>query len=324
MAGITGTCARCQAPTEEHDLRCAVCAFPTPDTGTTHAREAAAAILRCEQCGAATSYSPEAQGARCTFCAAVLRLEQPVDPVESAESLVPFAVDLQTAQVALRQWMASLGFFRPSDLSSGASIAALTPLYWAAWIVQADALVSWAADSNYGANNSVWAPHAGQTPMQFRNVIVSASRGLGQTEWSMLGPHYDLRTLGPLARSEDERLTERFDVQRSAARGYVVDAVHQIAAQNLERGIIPGSAFRNVKVALVLRGLTTARVGLPVYILAYRYQNKLYRAIVHGQNARIVKGSAPYSWWKILGVAAAVASVLVFLFVILVAFASTR
>lgn len=239
MSHVTGQCARCQAPTEEHDLRCAVCAFATPETGVSDTREAAAAILRCDQCGAALSYSPEAQGARCTFCAAVLRLEQPVDPVESAEHLVPFSVDLHTAQVALRQWMATLGFFRPSDLSSGASIDALTPLYWAAWIVDADALVSWTADSNAGAHRSAWAPHAGQTPMQFRNVVVSASRGLGAAEWSMLGPHYDLRPMAPLARAEDERLTERFDVQRSAARGHVVDAVHQIAAQNLQRGFIP-------------------------------------------------------------------------------------
>lgn len=319
MADALGRCARCQAPIEEHDLRCAVCGLATPESSAAPRPEAAAAILRCEQCGAAVSYSPEAQGARCTFCASVLRLEQPVDPVEAAESVVPFAFDLPTAQQALRQWMKTLGFFRPSDLASGATIAALAPLHWAAWIVQADALVSWTADSNYGSGQSSWAPHAGQTPMQFRNVIVSASRGLTAAEWSTLGPYYDLRAL---TNQVDPRIAERFDVQRSAARGYVVDAVHQIAAQNLQRGIIPGSSFRHVRVALVLRGLTTARVGLPAYILAYRYRGALYRAIVHGQNPQIVKGSAPYSWWKIIGVVAAVIGAIVVLLALLVVVAS--
>lgn len=319
MSSTIGHCARCQAPIEEHDLRCAVCGLATPELGGTAQRESVAAILRCEQCGAAITYSPEAQGARCTFCAAVLRLEQPIDPVEAAESVVPFAVDLPTAQLALRQWMKTLGFFRPSDLSSAATISALAPLHWAAWIVQADALVSWAADSNYGSGQSAWAPHAGQTPMQFRNVIVSASRGLRPDEWTALGPYYDLRTM---TTRFDPRIAERYDVQRSAARGYVVDAVHQIAAQNLQRGIIPGSTYRNVKVALVLRGLTTARAGLPVYVLAYRYQDKLYRAIVHGQNPTIVKGSAPYSWWKILGLVAAIVGGVMVLIVILVVVAA--
>ena len=146
--------------------------------------------------------------------------------------------------------------------------------------------------------------------MQFRNVIVSASRGLTPAEWAALGPYYDLRAL---TNQIDPRIAERFDVQRSAARGYVVDAVHQIAAQNLQRGIIPGSSFRNVHVALVLRGLTTARVGLPAYVLAYRYRGALYRAIVHGQRREVVFGSSPLDVKKIamlVGVILAVIAVI--------------
>lgn len=318
MANVVGHCARCQAPIEEHDLRCAVCGFATPDTAGP-ARAAGAAILRCEQCGAAVTYSPEAQGARCTFCASVMRLEQPVDPVEAADQVVPFQVDLHAAQLALKTWMKGLGFFRPSDLSSASTVAALAPMYWAAWVVQADALVSWTADSNYGAGRSAWAPHAGQSAMPFRNVIVSASRGLRNDEWAALAPYYDLRALTPRF---DPRVCERFDVQRSAARGWVLDSIHQLAAQHLQQGWIPGSAFRNVKTALVLRGLTTIRVGLPVYILAYRYRGTLYRALVHGQNPQIVKASAPYSWWKILGVVAAVVGFLLLVLVALVVMAA--
>jgi hypothetical protein len=61
----------------------------------------------------------------------------------------------------------------------------------------------------------------------------------------------------------------------------------------------------------VLHELVSRRYALPVYVLAYRYDGKPYRAIVHGQDARIAFGDAPLSWRKImLVVAGALAIVL--------------
>jgi hypothetical protein len=50
----------------------------------------------------------------------------------------------------------------------------------------------------------------------------------------------------------------------------------------------------------LLRGLVTRRVALPTYVLAYRYQGRAYRALVHGQDARCVMGVAPLSVRKIV------------------------
>ncbi len=49
----------------------------------------------------------------------------------------------------------------------------------------------------------------------------------------------------------------------------------------------------------LLHALTTRRLALPVYVLAYRYRDKLYRAVISGQRARVAHGSAPYSIAKI-------------------------
>ena len=38
-------------------------------------------------------------------------------------------------------------------------------------------------------------------------------------------------------------------------------------------------------------------------MFAYRYRDRLYRALVHGQDAGVVLGSASISWLKVLAVA---------------------
>ena len=79
----------------------------------------------------------------------------------------------------------------------------------------------------------------------------------------------------------------------------------------MKKGHIPGTTFRNIKVALVLSSLATRRLSLPAWVLAYRYGNDVYRVVVHGQDRALVMGKAPWSLWRIwvavVGVVAAVA-----------------
>jgi hypothetical protein len=184
----------------------------------------------------------------------------------------------------------------------------LRPLWWVAWGFDATALISWTADSDYGSRRSDWAPHAGQTEMKFDDIVVPASRGLSEEEADALTPYYDLSTARPQPEGAEDGVVEQFDVQRSLARRRVLAGVDETALERVTRGHIPGSRFRNVHVSALLRSLVTRRYALPVYVLAYRYKAKLYRVLVHGQDAGCVYGKAPYSIAKITAaVATAVA-----------------
>jgi hypothetical protein len=146
--------------------------------------------------------------------------------------------------------------------------------------------------------------------MEFENIVVSAFRGLTDEEVYELLLHLDLSTVrdqpegaGELVAGEagaDGVTIEQFDLQRSQARQRIVEEIDSIARHRVAEQHIPGSKCRNIHVAVVLRKLATRRLAFPDYVLAYRYKGELYRAVVCGQNAACVRGSAPYSMAKMV------------------------
>ena len=296
------SCTRCTTPIEDGDLRCAICSLPVRADRDVAAKPLAQ-VLRCTECNAAIAFSAEAQAPHCGFCCSTMKVEQPVDPIESAQVRIPFIVDREAAASSLRGWLGKRGFFAPKTLRDEAVLESLTPLCWAGWIVNARATVTWTADSDAGSHRSAWAPHAGQVPLSFDSICVPASRGLSQEECRLLVPYYDLARAiaidAPTISGEVPAMIESFDAQRSAARYYVQRAIEATAKTRVEEHI-PGRRFRNINVACLLEGQTTDRVALPAWVLAYRYRNAPYRAIVHGQRPEVVFGSSPTDWRKVL------------------------
>ena len=315
-------CARCQGPLEHGDLRCAICGLAAPQMQAP-ADQQQIQVMRCTECGAAVSYSAEAQAPKCRFCGAVTKLEQPTDPVEQADWIIPFLVNPEQAQTALRTWMSNLGFFTPSDLAQTAQVEGLHAIWWAGWIVNANAYVSWTADSDADAWRSEWAPHSGVAQLPFRNLLVSASRGLNLDEARQLGPYTQLNMAVPAKGAQLASLgppsttLEQFDTQRSAARAIISDAIEATSVETLKAGHIPGSRYRNINVSVLLQALETRRVALPSYVLAYRYNGKSYRAVIHGQDASCVTGKSPIAWAKVALVAGIVLAVVLIVVTIL-------
>lgn len=291
-------CTRCEGGLEAGDIRCPVCGLKVPETDA--ARVAHRQVLRCNECNAAVAYSAQHQNPVCGFCGAVMRVEEPVDPIEQPEARVALSVPRDTAKEALKGWLSQRGFFAPGNLASDSTVDTVHALWWAAWVCDVGARVSWTADSNVGSGRSDWAPHSGQAAMQRKNLLVSASRGLTDAETRALTPHYDLSALEAVPADAAE--VEQFDAQRSAARKVVADAITAEAVAEAQRQHVPGDRKRNVRAHPMMVGLSTRRLAMPAWVVVYRFEGKPFRAVVHGQNASVVFGSSPKSIWKILGV----------------------
>lgn len=291
---------------EHGDIRCPVCSLAVPHSEAD--QQAKRQVLRCAECNAAMAYSAQHQNPACAFCGAVMHVEVPVDPIEQPEARVTMSVNREVAKRSLKQWLGTRGFFRPTNLAADSTVDAVHPLWWAAWVCDVDARVSWTADSDAGRGRSDWAPHSGQTTMKRKSLLVSASRGLTREETWELSPHYDLTSLEELPADAQE--VEQFDAQRSAARRMVADAIEAEAVAEVKTGHIPGSRYRKVSAHPMMVGLTTRRLALPTWVVVYRFNDKPYRAVVHGQVASVVVGSSPVSVWKVLAVALAIVAAL--------------
>ncbi len=313
-AATLDPCGRCASPIEHGDLRCAVCGLTTPIVDAPVSAEKVE-FLRCDGCGAAVSYDVKAQAPKCSFCDSVMHVESPEDPLEEAGAYLPFQIDARAATEGMRTWLGTLGFFRPKDLQTSATVGELKPLWWVGWVFDAEVLVSWAADSEVGSRRSAWAPHAGQQHVHFQRILVPASRGLSLEECTSISGGYNLSTQGPPPEQTPGTLIERFDVQRSAARKAIANALTR-AARGQAKEWVPGSRMRKLKVAVLPKKLSSDRLAFPAYVLAYRYHGKLYRAVVNGQDASVVVGNAPYSIARIaavVGTIIAVIAIIIFL-----------
>jgi hypothetical protein len=309
----TENCERCESPLETGDLRCSICGQVAP-ADRPQAEKLTVQVLRCKGCGAATAYDIEHQAPSCTFCDSVVEVETLEDPQEQSEGYLPFTIGQDEARKAMRHWLSSLGWFRPSDLTTSARLEQLKPLWWVGWVFDAESNVSWAADSNAGSRRSAWAPHSGQVDMTFDDILVSASRGLSDAEVSAIGPGCNLATIREQPVGAQNATIEQFELQRSQARQQIIEAIQAIAAQRVESQHVPGTHFRKTQVSVVLRKLITRRISLPAWILAYRYKGQLYRMVISGQDASNVTGSAPYSVSKIIVVALCVVAALLVIF----------
>jgi hypothetical protein len=298
-------CERCASVIAADDLRCPICNLTCPMPTAEDRTEIVVDILRCTGCGAAMTYEVAKRAAACAFCGSVLELEHPQDPVEEAERSLPFTVDRDHASASFRAWLGTLGWFRPGDLTATATIETIQPLRWVGWIFDAEATVSWAADTDAGAHRADWAPHSGLTELDYDDVVVPATRGLEPDEVAHLLPSYDLVANGTTEDVVGDATVERFDVPRSAARARLVEAVERLARTRLTERHLPGRRSRNLATSTVLRGLDARRVAFPAWVLAYRYKGKLYRTVLSGQDAECLKGEAPYS---VLKIAAAIAA----------------
>jgi hypothetical protein len=305
---IALTCERCVSPLEAGDLRCAVCGREAPDTGPAP-DTLSIQVLRCESCGAAVSYDAAVGAPNCSFCDSVMHLEDITDPVEQTGAYLAFAVSQEEARRRVKNWLANQGFFRPADLAQRAKLESIKAIYWVAWICDARAFVTWTADSDLGAGRSAWAPHSGETPMHFDDLLISASRGLQQAEVAALFDHYPLDRFAPRPVPPEGDVPvafETFDVQRSGARRTILHAVRRAAARRVEAHHVPGKRFRKVHASALLEALETRRVALPAWVFAYRYKGKLYRAVVCGSDAAGITGTVPFSWARLLIVIGAV------------------
>ncbi len=321
MSEPTTHCDVCSSLIDEEDLFCANCGTEAPVAEGAGLRHDGARIathnFQCSGCGASMSYDAAARSLRCPFCGSVELAEKRDERILAPARVVPFGVGRAQALAAMRQWLGK-GFWRPSDLSEQAAVVHMTPVYVPYWVFRARTHTYWTADTSHtppGARGD-WFPLTGEHGGEYDGLLVGASGALRSHETAQLCPFNLAAGVPPEQVDLDNVTVEQFTLPRKYAR--------PLAQQGIEEGerqacaVYAPARSRNVKVNVLVESRTSEPVLLPVWIMAYRYQDRVFRFLVNGQTGR-ASGTAPTSWKKVGAAVAAGVMVLIVLLAFLAA-----
>lgn len=296
-------CSLCRNLVDAEDVFCANCGREVETGADAAARpvlEQGLAGFDCKGCGASMTFDAGARAMRCAFCGSTDLERQPGATGRVRPShVIPFAVSREQAVQAFRGWL-SRGLWRPRRLAAEARLTSMQAVFVPCWRFEGRTQTSWTADSSQtppGAR-AAWCPLTGRWEGSFEDVLVLASGSLSEREIQGLEP-FDFGQAQPYAPDLlGDVGVEDFGVSRRGARPAAHAGVRDLEASRVPARV-PGRS-RNVHVNVLTEDLTSTPVLLPVWINAYRWNERLFRFCVNGQSGEVV-GQAPVSVVKVLG-----------------------
>ncbi|MCA9063146.1 MAG: zinc-ribbon domain-containing protein [Planctomycetaceae bacterium] len=316
-------CGECGGPVDEYDWYCPACGVPSPTTGTMHTDipESDQIYFRCESCGAEVGTSPNQRSNVCPFCDSAFVVEFSPEKTgrQRPEFVIGFAVTPEQALRKFQQWISSNAWFRPGDLMTAQVADKQKGIYLPFWSFSMLAASQWSASigenwdrtETYTTTNSKgetethtrtvteteWWPLAGRHHRYYNGYLISGSRGLSQQEAEQIKPFY----LTALCRYQPSFLagwlSEEYSVSRAEALELCRHEFYQWEQQNIA-AFLPGDRHRQLAVTTHFHHENSDLCLLPVYVLSYRYQNKLYRFLLNGQTGKHA-GQKPVSGRRI-------------------------
>jgi DNA-directed RNA polymerase subunit RPC12/RpoP len=275
--------------------------------------------VTCTTCGAVVLLEDKVATDKCPYCGAFLENQpESVKAMIPPEGVLAFAITDRRARQAFNGWIAGR-WFAPSGLYKFADLGRLSSIYVPFWTYDSMTYTHYTGErgdvypeivtyTETDANRQIvtktrqvmrvrWTPVSGQVRHFFDDVLICASRGVPAGLIHQLMP-WDLPEL------EDCRLvllsgfqTERYAVDLREGFERARSIMNAEIRRHCVRDI-GGNQQRLHSVRTQHVGITFKHILLPVWLAAYRYQDRTYQILVNGRSGKVV-GTRPYSWVKI-------------------------
>ena len=275
-------------------------------------------VTACGACGAEVSLGPNKTAGECAFCGSNIIAQGKSKRSLKPESLLPFQIAQQDAADRFRRWLQKR-WFAPSKLKSYARPEGLKGVYSPYWTYDAGTVTEYSGsrgdyyidietytEEEDGKSVSKtrevrkirWSPVSGVVENSFDDVLVHAAENMDEKYVNRLEP-WDLENLVPY----DSSYLPGFQVE-----SYSVDIEAGLAkAKERMAPVIEASVIREIGGDLQTisscitqyNGISFKHVLLPVWMSAYRYQDKVYQFLVNARTGEI-HGERPWSAAKIM------------------------
>ncbi len=272
-------------------------------------------VLHCDGCGSNVMIDKTVVETECPFCASnQINIEAFNHNLIQPNGILPFQIPKKEAVDKFQKWISN-GWFHPSKLQKMANLEELSGIYIPFWTFDAETESNWSGEAGhyYYENKRVringqiqtqqvqkinWKRRNGQLSHFFDDVLVPSSEGLDNPKFQRILTSYRLDEVINF----DPRLILGW---KAEVYNLEVDAGYDVADKIIDariRGMcisrLGGDTNRNLSIQTNKNNRTFKHIILPVWVAAYRYNNKSYQFIINGQTGR-VGGEKPYSWIKI-------------------------
>jgi DNA-directed RNA polymerase subunit RPC12/RpoP len=280
-------------------------------------------VLHCNACGAELSIPKGAISTSCPFCTSnQVNLTTSLDEFLQPRFLIPFKITIEQTRELAKAWLGT-GWFHPDELAANSVLRRFSGIYLPFWTFDAKVTAQWKAQvcyqktvRYYNASQKRWETRTkiewrwetGSVPLDIDDhlVIGSSPRRISTIILKRIYP-YQMKDLvayhpdylaGWQAQAYETTLTEAWEIGKQAIREAAKEACYQD---------IPTSHVRNFSMSADFADESWRYILLPVYLAAYKYQEKTYQMLVNGQTG-VIAGQKPVAWWKIwLAIAALLA-----------------
>lgn len=277
------------------------------------------ATVKCDSCGATSTLDPKISSDKCPFCASVLVVKGGTTArLHKPQYLLPFSWDEQKALSNFRQWLKSL-WFAPNDLKHyGDRANKLNGMYLPYWTFDCNTHTSYTGQRGIdyivqetyttvengktvtrtrSVTRTRWYPVSGQVYNSFDDILIEATRSLPKDKLRELEP-WDLKNL--VAYNDKYLSGFRTETYSNDLRSSYVEAkqrMEPVIRQTICHDIGGDRQLIHFK-STAYNDPTFKHILLPVWISAYKYNNKVYQFLVNARTGE-VQGQRPYSAIKI-------------------------
>lgn len=273
--------------------------------------------VKCSNCAASTTLKPNTTSGTCPYCDTALVINNATtSSIIKPSHLLPFKIERKKAGEEFVKWVGGL-WFAPNKLKQYAqhSTERLNGIYMPYWTYDTNTVSQYTGmrgdhyyvtesyrDSNGNTQTrqvqkTRWTGASGTVYNKFDDVLIVSSRSLPEKLANELEP-WDLHELvsyndkylsGFVTESYQVNLKEGFEKCKQRIDGPIRASVNHDIGGDVQQITTLSNQYNNI---------TFKHVLLPVWLSAYKYNDKVYRFMINARTGE-VQGERPYSAAKI-------------------------